>query len=81
GAPPRPRRGAGPAPPPPPRLGERAAEVALSLASPLLLGPLRALRPTPAEAVATALVETAAARPTGVHVYDPEAIRQAAADP
>ena len=59
------------------RLGERIGELALYLAAPVLIGPLRKLRPTPAEAVAHALVEAAADRPTGVHVYGPEAIRAA----
>lgn len=61
------------------RLGERVGELALYLAAPVLVGPLRSLRPTPAEAVARALVALAAARPTGVHVYGPEEIRREAA--
>lgn len=61
------------------RLGERVGGVILTALSPLLLGPLAALRPTPAEAVARALVETAAAAEPGVHVYGPEAIRARAA--
>lgn len=64
-----------------PRLGERLGELALYLAAPLLLGPLRPLRPTPAEAVAAALVAIGAERPAGVHVYDPEAIKREAARP
>ena len=43
--------------------------------SPLLRGPLSALCPTEAEDVAAALIALAAARPTGVHTYEPDAIR------
>lgn len=57
------------------RLGERIGEAVLRFASPLLIGPLRSLRPTPAESVAAALVALAAERPAGVHVYGPEAIK------
>lgn len=57
------------------RLGERVGELVLYLAAPILLGPLAKLKPTRAEDVARALVETAAARPTGVHVYGPREIR------
>lgn len=61
------------------RPGERIGELVLSLARPLLRGPLRPLRPTPATALAAALVETAARRPTGVHVYGPQEIKWEAA--
>jgi uncharacterized protein YbjT (DUF2867 family) len=57
------------------RLGERVGEVALGLLRPLLLGPLRSLRPTAASDVARALVALAAARPPGVTVAEPESIR------
>ena len=57
------------------RLGERIGLAVLKPLSPLLRGPLSALRPTEAEDVAAALVALAAARPTGVHTYEPDAIR------
>lgn len=57
------------------RIGERVGELALYLAAPILLGPLAKLKPTRAEDVARALVETAAARSTGVHVYGPREIK------
>jgi uncharacterized protein YbjT (DUF2867 family) len=57
------------------RPGEQAAAVALRVVSPLLLGPLSSLRPTPAEAVARALVAVAAERPAGVRVYGPGEIK------
>ena len=57
------------------RLGERVGEVVLGAVSPLLIGPLSSLRPTPAEAVARALVAVAAERPAGVHVYGPREIK------
>ncbi len=60
------------------RAGEQVGEAVLRLARPLLVGPLRNLRPTPAEDVAAALVALAAERKPGVHVYDPEQIRQRA---
>ncbi len=62
------------------RSGERIAELALYLAAPLLIGPLARLKPTPARAVAHALVDLAAARPTGVHVYGPKEIKARARD-
>ena len=52
-----------------------AALAVLKPLSPLLRGPLSALRPTEAEDVAAAMVALAAARPTGVHTYEPDAIR------
>lgn len=57
------------------RPGERAAEVALGVLRPLLRGPLREARPTPAESVGRALAALAARRPRGHHVYGPSAIR------
>lgn len=57
------------------RLGERVGEAALHAASPLLRGPLADLRPTPAAAVARAIVAVAGRRPTGVRVYGPRQIR------
>lgn len=62
-----------------PRAGERIGEAVLRIARPLLVGPLKNLRPTAADDVAAALVELAAAQRPGVHVYDPEAIRAWAA--
>ncbi len=58
-----------------PRRGERIAELALYLTAPLLLGPLARLKPTPARAVASALVALAAARTPGVHVVGPQEVR------
>ena len=58
------------------RAGEQIGERVLNVLSPLLIGPLRALRPTPAEAVARTLVRVAAGERSGVHVYDPNQIRQ-----
>lgn len=60
------------------RWGERIGAAVLGAIRPLLVGPLSPLRPTEASDVARAMVEVAAARPAGVHVYDPEAIRQRA---
>ena len=57
------------------RLGERLGEAVLTLATPLLQGPLKVLRPTPAEDVGRALAVLAARRPLGVHIVDPPAIR------
>ncbi|HEX8385035.1 MAG TPA: NAD(P)H-binding protein [Rubricoccaceae bacterium] len=62
-----------------PRAGEQVGEAVLGLLRPLLVGPLRNLRPTAADEVAAALVELAAAKRPGAHVYDPEAIRAWAA--
>jgi len=58
------------------RWGERIGLVALTLLRPLLVGPLARLRPTPAASVARTLVEIAARRPSGVHVYEPEDIQR-----
>ena len=60
------------------RWGERIATVALAAVRPVLVGPLAPLRPTAALDVARAMVEVAAARSAGVHVYPPDAIRRAA---
>lgn len=57
------------------RVAERASEVALTLLRPLLRGPLREARPTPAADVGRALATLAARRPRGYHVYGPSAIR------
>ena len=58
------------------RPGEVWGERILTLLSPILRGPLRALRPTPAQSVARALVELAARRAPGVTVLGPVEIRQ-----
>ena len=58
------------------RIGEAIGERVLDGLSPLLRGPLRALRPTPARSVAGALVELAARATPGVTVLDPVQIRQ-----
>ena len=60
------------------RAGEQVAEAVLGALRPLLVGPLKNLRPTAAGDVAVAL---AAARRPGATVYDPEAIRAWAASP
>ncbi len=57
------------------RVGERIAEAVLTFARPLLVGPLKTLRPTPAADVGRALAVLAARRPRGIHVYEPPAIR------
>ncbi len=61
------------------RFGEDAAEAVLGVLRPLLVGPLKNLRPTAADDVAAALVAFAASRRPGVTVLDPEAIRAWAA--
>lgn len=61
------------------RTGEQIGEAVLRLLNPVLVGPLKNLRPTPADDVAAALVGFAAERQPGVHVHDPEQIRQRAA--
>ena len=61
------------------RTGEQVGEAVLRILNPVLVGPLKNLRPTAAEDVAAALVALAAARRPGAHVYDPEAIRAWAA--
>ena len=57
------------------RLGERVGLAVGKVVGPLLRGPLSALRPIEAETVARAMVEIAAARPAGVRVYGPDALR------
>ncbi len=61
------------------RLGETVAETVLGALRPLLVGPLKNLRPTAADDVAAALVAFAASRRPGATVLDPEAIRAWAA--
>lgn len=61
------------------RWGERVGLAVGAAVAPLLRGPLAPLRPVEAETVARAMVEVAAARPAGVHVYGPEEIRERAA--
>ena len=61
-----------------PRTGERVAERVLGFFSFALRGPLAKYRPIAAETVARALVNIAIARPGGVRVYEPAAIRAAA---
>ena len=61
------------------RWGERLGLAVGRLAAPLLRGPLSALRPIEAARVAEAMVEIAAARPTGVHAYGPDDLRNATA--
>lgn len=63
------------------RPGEEWALAALRVFRPLLVGPLRTLRPTLAHAVAEAMVAVAAERPPGVHVLGPEAIATRAQTP
>ena len=58
------------------RTGEAIGERVLNVLTPLLRGPLRPLRPTPAQSVARALVELAARAAPGVTVLDPVEIRQ-----
>jgi uncharacterized protein YbjT (DUF2867 family) len=60
------------------RRGEVLGEAVLNAVRPLLVGPLRRLRPTPARAVAAAMAVVAAERPKGVHVFEPEAIPEQA---
>lgn len=62
------------------RAGEQIGETVLNVVSPLLIGPLRPLRPTPADAVARTLVRVGAEAEPGVHTYDPVAIRQLGAE-
>ena len=62
-----------------PRVGERVGEAVLGILRPLLVGPLKDLRPTAADDVAAALVALAAARRPGANTYGPEAIRAWAA--
>ncbi|MDX1531243.1 MAG: NAD(P)H-binding protein [Rhodothermales bacterium] len=60
------------------RLGERVGQVLARPLAPLMLGPLRPYRPIEADAVAAALVDLAASRPVGVHVYDSGALQHRA---
>jgi uncharacterized protein YbjT (DUF2867 family) len=57
-----------------PRPKEQVALAALRVVGPLLVGPLRRYRATPARAVAEAMVAVAAERPAGVHVFEAEEI-------
>ena len=57
------------------RTGERIAGAVLGVLNPLLVGPLKGLRPTAADDVAAALVALAATHRPGVNRYGPEAIR------
>ena len=61
------------------RRGEQIGEAVLGALRPLLVGPLRNLRPTAADDVAACLVALAAAQRPGVTVAEPEAIRAWAA--
>jgi uncharacterized protein YbjT (DUF2867 family) len=58
---------------------ERALAI-LGVLRPVLVGPLRRWRPTPAEAVARVMVGVAAERPPGIHVFEAdEIVRRAGA--
>ena len=61
------------------RLGERVAETVLKLARPLMVGPLKPYRPTPARAVAAAMQYIALQDGKGAAIYEPDAIKEAAA--
>ncbi|MEM1094749.1 MAG: oxidoreductase [Bacteroidota bacterium] len=61
------------------RRGERIGAVLFKVATPLLVGPLRSLRPTPADAVAEAMHYVALQDGKGPAIYEPEAIKDAAA--
>ncbi|MEO0559401.1 MAG: NAD(P)H-binding protein [Bacteroidota bacterium] len=63
------------------RAGEQIGEAVLNVLSPLMVGPLRPLRPTPAEAVARCLTRAATSDRAGVHIYDPTQIRQLGGSP
>lgn len=56
------------------RRGEAQALAVLRVLRPLLIGPLRRYRPTPAEALARVMVDVAAARPPGRHVLEADVI-------
>ena len=56
------------------RRGEQRALAALKALRPLLVGPLRRYRETPADAVARAMAAVATERPPGVHVFERDAI-------
>lgn len=60
------------------RAGEQVAARVLGVLTPLLRGPLRPLRPTPAADVAAAMARVALARPGGLQHYGPVAIREGA---
>ena len=60
------------------RTGEQIAERALGAVSFLLRGPLARLQPISAETVARALVHIAKQRTGGYHIYEPDALREAA---
>ena len=62
-----------------PRPGEQIGERLLDLFSFALRGPLASLQPIEAATVARAMVRLAEARPGGVRVYEPDALRAAAA--
>ena len=64
-----------------PRPGERLGELVLGAATPLLIGPLRPLRPTPALAVARALARLAADPAPGAFVHGPVALRELGGEP
>ena len=61
------------------RLGESVGELILGAASPLLIGPLRPFRPTPARDVARAMAVAAETPRPGVRVVEPVEIRTLAA--
>jgi len=61
------------------RRGERIGNVLFKVATPLLVGPLKSLRPTPADAVADAMHYVASQEGKGPAIYDPQAIKEAAA--
>ena len=60
------------------RLGESIGELVLGAASPLLIGPLRPFRPTPARDVARAMAALARSPEAGVRVVEPVEIRRLA---
>jgi uncharacterized protein YbjT (DUF2867 family) len=60
------------------RLGERAWQLLMQPATPLLLGPLRKYRPIEADAVAAAMVAAAQVRTPGVHVYESDELQRIA---
>jgi len=60
------------------RRGEQIAEAVLRPLTPLLRGPLAGLRPIAAETVARAMAHVVPQAHPGVHVYEPEAIRETA---
>jgi uncharacterized protein YbjT (DUF2867 family) len=58
---------------------EVVMRVALAVLRPLLVGPLKKYRPTPAETLARAMVAVAAERPAGVRVYEADELPALAA--